>query len=77
MNLLLLLAATVSAPNAAAEQPVAQRSKARATFSASATIIRSERISPLTKAQAPTRAIERPTTKQRSVKAGVPYVEFY
>lgn len=89
MSLLLTLVATLSASsavstvpavsvaNSAAEKPVATRSKARVTLTASATIIKMEKVSPLATPEKLTTEIERPIAKQRTVKSGVPYVEFY
>ena len=81
MSFILLLAATLSTQTATVSSETqsapARRSGARAVAVASATIIRLEKVSPLAKEIAPTSAVERPIAKQRSVKKGVPYVEFY
>lgn len=81
MSLILLLAATLSAQsapaNASLQTAPARRSNAHVVATASATIIRLERVSPLAKETAPTNETERPIAKHRSVKNGVPYVEFY
>jgi len=84
MSLLILLAATVSPMSASsataqditAQRPT-QRSKARVVGRASATIVRLEKVSPLAKKTAPSNKVQRPIAKQRIVKSGVPYVEFY
>lgn len=85
MSLLITLVAAMSASSAtapsvsnkAAEQPVSTRSKARVSLSASATIIKMEKVSPLAVPEKPTKEAQRPIATQRTVKSGVPYVEFY
>ncbi len=58
-------------------QKTVESKKVRITLVASATIIRSQKISPLTKPLKPNIEVERPIAKQHSLKSGVPYIEFY
>lgn len=92
MSLVLTLVASLSATTASpafaspaisvaannmVQKPASKRSKARVSIAVSATIIRMEKVSPLTEAVKPGTEAERPVAKQRIIKSGVPYVEFY
>ena len=77
MSLLYLITAiAANAPAATAPKASESRRSARAVITASATIVRAEKVAVL-RVPKMNNKVERPVAQQRSVKKGVPYVEFY